>query len=186
MYTQNSHANQKLCLFTTETLQSFVVRSSQHPAFLCYRRLNLTILRSFKLDPSLQRSHTKTGARPTVSRAGQTLDHQKYTYLHVHMNTFWNSQCRSLLLEAVRHGYFVTRKSHNSDFIKDITGKSKGRIRTSVSLHSLLEPLLVEQSHAQTPPSHEEKGQLTIERFLGCAESSLDNPMKQVLHYASM
>ena len=152
----------------------FVVRSLQHPAFLCYRRLNRT-MRSFKLDTSLQRSHTKTGARPTVSRAGQTLDHQKYTYLHVHMNTFWNSQCRSLLLEAVRHGYFVTRKSHNSDFITDITGKSNGRIRTSVSLHSLL----VEQSHAQTPPSREEKGQVTIERFLGCAESSLDNPMKQ-------
>ena len=28
------------------------------------------------------------------------------------------------------------------------------------------------QSHAQTPPSHEEQGLVTIERFLGCAESA--------------
>ena len=34
--------------------------------------------------------------------------------------------------------HFVTRKSHNSDFITDITGIGNGRIRTSVSLHSLL------------------------------------------------
>ena len=30
-------------------------------------------MRSFKLDPSLQRSHTKMGAQPTVSRAVPTL-----------------------------------------------------------------------------------------------------------------
>ena len=36
-------------------------------------------------------------------------------------------------------------------------------------------------SRAQTPPSHKEKGRVTIERFLGCAESTvliLDKPMK--------
>ena len=38
------------------------------------------------------------------------------------------------------------------------------------------------ESHAQTPPSHEEKGLLTIEYFLGCAESAVsipNKPMKQ-------
>ena len=34
---------------------------------------------------------------------------------------------------AVWHGYFVTRKSLSSDFITDITKRSNGRIRTSVS-----------------------------------------------------
>ena len=29
-------------------------------------------------------------------------------------------------------------------------------------------------SHAQTPPSHEEKGLVTIEHFLGCVESDND------------
>ena len=39
------------------------------------------VRRSFKLDPSLQRSHdhAKTGAHSTVSRAVQTLEHQEYT-----------------------------------------------------------------------------------------------------------
>ena len=36
-------------------------------------------------------------------------------------------------------------------------------------------------SRAQISPSHEEKGLVTIERFLGCAKSAvliLNNPMK--------
>ena len=37
------------------------------------------------------------------------------------------------------------------------------------------------QSHLQTPPSEEEKGLVTVERFLGCAESAvldLGKPIK--------
>ena len=37
------------------------------------------------------------------------------------------------------------------------------------------------KARAQTPPSHEERGLVTIERLLGCAESEvlvLNNPMK--------
>ena len=52
------------------------------------------------------------------------------------MNTSWNSRCQNLLLEAVWHGYLVTWKSHNSEFITNTTGRGNGRIRTSVSLHS--------------------------------------------------
>ena len=39
-------------------------------------------MRSFKLDPSLQRSHTKMGAQPTVSRAVPTLGGGGYRKQH--------------------------------------------------------------------------------------------------------
>ena len=67
-----------------------------------------------------------TVARPPVSRAVWTLDHQKYTYLEevVRMNIFWKSWCQSLLLKAVWHGYFVTRKSHISNFITGISRRT--------------------------------------------------------------
>jgi len=71
----------------------------------------------------------------------QALNHQKYTepigYV-VGMNCFRNSRCKMLLVEAVRYSYDGTRKSHNSGFITDMTGIGNGRIRTAVSLHSLL------------------------------------------------
>ena len=43
--------------------------------------------------------------------------------------------------------------------------------------HFILVPRL-HLSHAQTPPSHEEKGLVTIEHFLGCAESAVSIPNK--------
>ena len=53
----------------------------------------------------------------------------------------------------------------------------------SAALCPPLEYMLAEMRDytTQTPPSHEERGLVTIERFLGCAESAvltLNNPMK--------
>ena len=45
---------------------------------------------------------------------------------------------QSVPKSASRSRYFVTRKSHNSEFITNTTGRGNGRIRTPVSLHSLL------------------------------------------------
>jgi len=105
---------------------------------LYYRRLNLTILRSFKLDSVLtQRQEHGQQSRELCSLV---------TTRSIHISkdksfagtVFGTVGARSVPNSAVRHGYFVTRKSHNSDFSTDITRIGNGRIRTSVSLHSLL------------------------------------------------
>ena len=50
------------------------------------------------------------------------------------------------------------------------------KVLTLFPEHHQLQPFsmqLQRQSRAQTPPSHEEKGLVTIERFLGCADSAV-------------
>ena len=61
-------------------------------------------------------------------------------YLYCDLMQVWNDVMQSRIHEEqtqnlLLDGYFATRKSHSSDFITDITERSNGRIRTSVSLH---------------------------------------------------
>jgi len=88
-----------------------------------------------KLDPGLQRSHTKTGALPTVSRAACADSWPPEVYISPRISCSHEQVLEQLvpkLLEAVWHGYFVTRAPASIQVITRCKFTQKPRVATCV------------------------------------------------------
>ena len=70
------------CVLGLQALESDHLEKLQaRPEFTAFSHKDGSTFNSLESCAGSWRSHTKTGALPTVSRAVQFLDYQKYTYL---------------------------------------------------------------------------------------------------------